>query len=60
MPGPNSISAAQLARLIGTPDAPLLIDVRLAEDAASDPFRLPTAVACPVQEVARLAAGRPA
>jgi len=60
MPGPNSISAAQLARLIGTPDAPLLIDVRLAEDAAADPFLLPTAVACPAQEVARLAAGRPA
>lgn len=32
MPGHNLISPAQLARLIGTPDAPTLIDVRPAAD----------------------------
>ncbi len=28
MPGPTTIAPPQLARLIGTPDAPALIDVR--------------------------------
>jgi rhodanese-related sulfurtransferase len=41
MAGPNSISADKLARLIGTPNAPLLIDVRTAEDFAADPRLLP-------------------
>ncbi|MGL6211596.1 MAG: chromate resistance protein ChrB domain-containing protein [Paracoccaceae bacterium] len=41
MPGPNAISPAQLARLIGTPDAPAIIDVRMAEDHATDPHQLP-------------------
>lgn len=41
--GPNSISPAQLARLLATPDAPLILDVRLAEDAAKDPRVIPTA-----------------
>lgn len=42
MPGPNEITPAQLARLIGTPDAPTLIDVRLPEDFALDPRVIPT------------------
>ncbi len=41
MPGPFSISTAQLARLIGLPDAPLILDVRLAEDFALDPCLIP-------------------
>ncbi|MFM2367314.1 MAG: hypothetical protein RIR95_1922, partial [Pseudomonadota bacterium] len=32
MPQPNQISAAQLMRLIGLPDCPVILDVRLAED----------------------------
>ena len=59
MPGPNSISTAQLARLIGTPEAPLLLDVRLDEDAEADPFLLPTALPCRAQDVLRHAHGRP-
>lgn len=51
MPGPNTITPAQLMRLLGTPDAPALIDVRTGEDAAADPFRLPTATAARAQEV---------
>ena len=42
MPGPNQITPAQLVRLIGTPDAPTLIDVRIAEDFALDPRVIPT------------------
>lgn len=55
MPGPNAITPAQLARLIGLPDAPALIDVRLAEDAAADPFLIPTAQPCIAQDITPLA-----
>jgi len=37
----NTISPEKLARLIGTPKCPLLIDVRLDEDFASDPRLIP-------------------
>ena len=43
MPGPDEISVAQLARLIGTPDQPLIIDVRPNEDLTADPYLMPTA-----------------
>ncbi len=39
----NSISPDKLARLIGTPKCPILIDVRLAEDFASAPQFIPGA-----------------
>lgn len=55
MPGYGQISPAQLFRLIGTPDAPMIIDVRLPEDAALDPRVIPTSVACPHDAVAQLA-----
>jgi rhodanese-related sulfurtransferase len=35
------ITVAQLTRRIGLPEAPVLIDVRIPEDVASDPRRLP-------------------
>lgn len=41
MPGPDSISVAQLSRLVGTPDAPVVLDVRTADDIAADPHTLP-------------------
>lgn len=41
MAGPNSISADKLARLIGTPSAPQLIDVRVPDDFAADPRLVP-------------------
>jgi rhodanese-related sulfurtransferase len=44
MPVPDAITASQLSRLIGTPDSPLIIDVRTDEDVAADPRFLPTAV----------------
>ena len=43
MPQPNAITPARLARLVGLPDAPVIIDVRLEEDHALDPRMLPGA-----------------
>lgn len=44
MPAFAAISAPQLSRLIGTPEAPILIDVRLDDDFAADPRLLPGAL----------------
>lgn len=41
MPSPTEISVAQLSRLVGTPDAPLVIDVRIDDDFAADPRLIP-------------------
>lgn len=41
MPGPNQITPPQLARLIGTPDCPVLIDVRIAENVTESPHLIP-------------------
>lgn len=46
MPGPTQITAAQLARLIGTPDAPAVIDVRTSNDFAAHPHVIPTTIRC--------------
>ena len=44
MPSPTEISATQLGRLVGLPDAPVLLDVRSDEHFASDPRFLPGAL----------------
>lgn len=44
MPSPTEISAAQLARLVGLPSAPVIIDVRTDEDFAASPRLIPGAV----------------
>jgi rhodanese-related sulfurtransferase len=44
MPPPTMLTAAQLSRLVGLPDAPALIDVRTDEDHAADPRMIPGAV----------------
>ena len=41
MPAPDTITTMQLARLVGLPDAPVLLDVRPPEDHAADPRLLP-------------------
>jgi rhodanese-related sulfurtransferase len=41
MPTPDAITVSQLARLVGTPDAPLILDVRTDEDHAADPRAMP-------------------
>jgi rhodanese-related sulfurtransferase len=38
------ITVPQLIRRVGLPDAPILIDVRVPEDVAADPRRLPTSI----------------
>lgn len=43
MPAFGAITPSQLQRLIGTADAPAIIDVRLADDFAADPRVLPGA-----------------
>lgn len=44
MPSNTEITAAQLARLVGTPVAPIIVDVRSDEDFASDPRLIPGSV----------------
>ncbi|WP_246047582.1 hypothetical protein [Hankyongella ginsenosidimutans] len=43
MPSNTEITSSQLARLIGLPTAPAIIDVRTAEDVSADPRFLPGA-----------------
>jgi len=44
MTGPNMITPAQLMRLIGTPDAPVIVDVRLPEDIGDDAQTVPSSI----------------
>jgi rhodanese-related sulfurtransferase len=44
MPTPDAISVTQLSRLVGTPEAPVIIDVRTDDDHAADPRALPASV----------------
>jgi rhodanese-related sulfurtransferase len=41
---PDTINVAQLAKLIGTHDAPVIVDVRIDNDHASDPRMLPASI----------------
>jgi glucosamine-6-phosphate deaminase len=43
MPSPTQITPTQLSRLIGTPTAPIIVDVCIDEDFAADPRLIPTA-----------------
>lgn len=42
MPSPTQITVQQLSRLIGTPECPVLIDLRIDEDFDHDPFMIPS------------------
>jgi len=55
MPSPNEITVAQLSRLIGTPAAPVIIDVRIDEDFVQDPDLIPTARRHPHHDITALA-----
>jgi rhodanese-related sulfurtransferase len=44
MPTPDTITIGQLSRLVGTPDAPIVLDIRTEEDFAADPRQLPASV----------------
>ena len=44
MATPDTIASAQLSRLIGTPDSPVILDVRIDQDVAADPRIMPGSV----------------
>ena len=52
MPSPTEITVAQLSRLVGLPDAPVLIDVRGADAYQADPRLLPAALRQDARDVA--------
>ncbi len=54
MPSPTQITVAQLSRLIGTPNPPVLIDVITDEDFALAPRLIPTAIRHPHTEIESL------
>lgn len=56
MPSPATITAGQLIKLIGTPNAPALIDLRIDEDFATYPWFIPGSRRFPFQHIAELAA----
>lgn len=50
----NEISVQKLSKLIGTPECPILIDVRIDEDFDDDPRFVPTAYRHPFHDIASL------
>jgi rhodanese-related sulfurtransferase len=54
MPQLNQITPAQAFRLIGTPDAPTILDVRTAEDIVALPRLIPTSLCLPHGDIAAL------
>ncbi len=56
MSAPTEITAKQLARLIGTPDCPVLIDICIDEDFAADARFIPGARRHPHPRISELAA----
>jgi rhodanese-related sulfurtransferase len=52
----TSINASQLRRLVGCPDAPVIVDVRKQQDVAADPRRLPASLGRDAETVAAWAA----
>ncbi|WP_298863705.1 sulfurtransferase/chromate resistance protein [uncultured Sulfitobacter sp.] len=62
MAAPNEITVPQLLRLIGLPDAPLIVDISIDTDFADDPFLIPAAFRHPHTDLNGLKtrlAGRP-
>ncbi len=55
MPSPNEITIPQLARLIGTPNAPIVYDVRIDDDFEAHSNFIPTAIRHPHNNIASLA-----
>ena len=55
MPSPTEITVSQLARLIGTPDAPVLVDICVDDDFNDDPRLIPGAYRYPFTTIAELA-----
>ncbi len=51
MAAPNAITPRQLSRIVGTPSAPILIDIRTNEDFADDPRIIPGSVRHPHDDI---------
>ncbi len=62
MPAPNELPCKTLLRLIGTPDAPVIVDICIDPDFAEDPYLIPASIRHPHTDldglITRLA-GRP-
>lgn len=56
MASPNEITVAQLLRLIGLPDAPVLVDISIDPDFTADPFLIPGAFRHPHTDIDGLVA----
>lgn len=54
MPSPTQITVQQLSRLIGLPDTPVIIDVRIDEDFDEDPRMIPGSFRCSFKQTASL------
>ena len=54
MPSPTEITVSQLSRLIGTPAAPVIVDVRIDQDFDLDPDLIPSAFRHPHDDIAAL------
>ena len=59
MPSPTEITVQQLSRLIGTPDAPAVIDVCIDDDFNADPRLIPASKRHPHKDIAAVAPGDP-
>lgn len=59
MPAPNEITPQKLFRLIGTPDAPRIFDLRIDEDFAEDPRLVPGATRAKFTDLDRLISDQP-
>ncbi|MGH1482143.1 MAG: chromate resistance protein ChrB domain-containing protein [Geminicoccales bacterium] len=55
MSSPTQITVAQLSKLIGTPGAPIIVDICIDEDFQDDPRLIPTAFRHPFSDMAALA-----
>lgn len=55
MPSPTEITVQQLSRLIGTPDAPAVIDVCIDDDFNADPRLIPASKRHPHKDIAAVA-----
>ena len=54
MAAPNEITPNQLMRLIGTPQAPMIVDISIDPDFDADPFLIPGAFRHPHTKIAEL------
>ena len=55
MPAYQEISVTQLDRLVGTPQCPVIIDVRIPDDVAADPWMIPWSMFVPHTDIEALA-----